>query len=169
MIFKRNNEESEFIETSFEDLIEKLIEDSPVVKREEIKENLNNKKLEFPNIAHLYLEITREANSFLVKHENCRNNLEKGYSNLLKLISETLNIDTIPPKDEKGEPDEVKRDRQLQSLWKNREQLNETMSHYVRQIQNLRDKKHRRRTIGLSFIAIVISIFFPIILKIYFP
>lgn len=166
---KLNNKESEFKETSFEELTKKLIEDSHEEKRKEIKENLEKNKLEFPSITYLYLEITRKANYLLVNHENCRSNLEKGYSNILELISKTLKIETIQPKDDNGETDENKRDRQLHSLWKNREQLNETMSHYVRQIQNLRDKKHRRITIGLGVCAIVVSVVFPVILKFCIP
>lgn len=169
MRFKINTTGSEFKETSFEDLKEKLILDSPEAKKEEIKENLKKNELEFPSIIHLYLEITRKANSLLVNHEKCRSDLEKGYSNILKLISNTLNIKTIQPKDKDGNIDDTKRDRLVRSLWENRNQLNETMSHYVRQIQNLREKNYKRITIYLSSIAISISIFFPIILKICYP
>ena len=169
MRFNLNCKGSVFTETSFEDLTKKLINDSPEAKKEEIKENLKKNKLEFPSIIHLYLEISRKANSLLVNHEKCRSDLEKGYSNILKLISNTLNIKPIPPKDKDGNIDDPKRDRLVQSLWENRNQLNETMSHYVRQIQNLREKNYKRITIYLGSIALFISLFLPIILKICFP
>ena len=169
MRFKLNCKGSEFKETSFEDLTKKLIKDSPKEKEKEIKENLKKNELEFPDIIHLYLEITRKANSLLVDHEKCRRDLEKGYSNILKLISTTINIKTIPPRDKDGNIDNIKRDRLVHSLWENRNQLNEIMSHYVRQIQNLRKKNYKRVTIYLSSIALFISIFLPIILKICYP
>lgn len=169
MRFKINSKKSEFKETSFEDLTEKLIEDSLEVKKNKIKENLESHKLEFPSIAYLYMGITRIASSFLVDHENDKSNLEEGYSNILKLISKTLKVETIQPKNKNGQIDNDIRDRQLQSLWKNREQLNETMSHYVRQIQNLREKEDRRITQYLSSAAIIISIILPFILNYFLP
>ena len=169
MRLKKNSKGSVFKKTSFEDLTNMLIQASSVEKRERINLDLKNNKLEFPNIAYLYLEITRKANSILVDQENYRSNLEKSYSNILNLISKTLNIETIQPKDESGEIDGEIRDRQLRSLWKDREQLNETMSHYVRQIQNLREKKYSRITIYLSVMAIIISLVLPVILKFFFP
>ena len=169
MTFKRKSKEPEFQEISFKDLTKMVIKDSSEEIKTEFRMNLDNNKLKFPSITHLYLEIAREANSLLVKHENCRSNLEKGYSNILKLISKTLNIETIQPTDENEKIDEIKRDRQLQSLWKNREQLYETMSHYVRQIQNLREKKHRRFTKYLSLAAFIISIILPFIVNYFLP
>ena len=132
-------------------------------KKREIEKNIKEKKLRFPNLSHLYLEISRKAANLLVKHEKNRKNLENGYSNLLELISITLEIEPILPKNGK------EREKETLHLWKNRELCNEAMSHYVRQIQNLREKKHRRFTLGLGFSAIGISIFLPILLKFCLP
>lgn len=160
---KQEKTKQEFEKISFIELTKTLYENENEEKKREIENNIKEKKLRFPNLSHLYLEISRKAANLLVEHEKNRENLENGYSNLLELISKTLEIKPIPP--EKS----TEQEKETQHLWKNRDLCNEAMSHYVRQIQNLRDRKHRSFTLCLSLLAIGISIFLPIILKIWFP
>jgi len=158
---QQNNIESEFKKTYFNELIETLYEDetpeNKEMKKEKIEESLKKKELRFPHISHLYLEISRKAAILLVKHIGQRKVLEKGYSNLLELISETLKLTPDFPKKDDGEIDEDKREKETLHLWKNRDLLNDAMSHYVREIQRLREIKHKRWTIRLSILAIIIS------------
>lgn len=156
---QQNNNRSEFKKIEFEELIKTLyekIEDNKIKEDEKkkIEKSLKKKKMRLQHIAHLYLGISRIAADFLVKYVNKRKNMEKGYINLLELISETLNLTPDFLKKADGKIDEKIREIETQHLWKNRELLNDAMSHYVREIQRLRDIRHRRRTLGLSLLAI---------------
>ena len=142
----------------FDELAKKLIDDSEEKERKKIEEGLKKNQLDFSSITHLYHLITITASKFLVDYEKNRQNLENGYSNILELLSTTLNIKTDPPRDNNGVIDHVKRDPLVHSLWENRNQLNEVLSHYVIQIQNLRTLEFRKNTIKYSLIAIIVSI-----------
>lgn len=116
--------------------------------------------------------ISRIAADFLVTYKDQRENLEKEYFNLLELISKTLKLTPEFPKKENGKIDDNKREIETLHLWKNRELLSDAMSHYVREIQRLRDKNHKRWTIGFSIFAIgisVVGVIVQIILGLYFP
>lgn len=152
-------------EIKFDDLKKELIVDSEELMRENIEKGLNENKLDLSSITHLYHLITKKACNFLVKFENNIEDLEDGYSNILNLISITLKIKTDPPRDKTGEIDEKKRKPLVESLWENRNQLNEIMNHYIKQIQNLRTLEFRKITKKSTLYAIIISAI-PIIISI---
>lgn len=119
----------------FEDLLEKL------------KEFVNKSKLNYSNLGHAYLEISRVTLDLLSQFRGKLASLEEGYDDLLLFLRCFQYKDT----NDENEDDKV-------IVWNNWDRAVNCLNIYRNEISYLREKKFKKFNRCLGIITVIISV-----------